>query len=114
MVGTGPPSVMVGAGGTFVVDSSGAYIIIGPSGFAPPGGATVFVGTPYGGSDTAFVAGDWTTTQTVPEPSTWTLMLLGFAGLGFAGYRSRKAVSVAVIVAVGVNTDGRREGAESA
>jgi hypothetical protein len=23
----------------------------------------------------------------VPEPSTWTMMLLGFAGLGFAGYR---------------------------
>jgi PEP-CTERM motif len=27
----------------------------------------------------------------VPEPSTWTMMLLGFAGLGYAGYRpSRK------------------------
>ena len=24
----------------------------------------------------------------VPEPSTWAMMLLGFAGLGFAGYRS--------------------------
>ena len=33
----------------------------------------------------------------VPEPSTWAMMLLGFAGLGFAGYRtSRKAVSIAV------------------
>ena len=26
-------------------------------------------------------------TITVPEPSTWAMMLLGFAGLGFAGYR---------------------------
>jgi hypothetical protein len=26
----------------------------------------------------------------VPEPSTWALMLLGFAGLGFAGYRSTR------------------------
>jgi hypothetical protein len=26
----------------------------------------------------------------VPEPSTWTMMLAGFAALGFAGYRSRK------------------------
>jgi hypothetical protein len=25
----------------------------------------------------------------VPEPSTWAMMLLGFAGLAFAGYRSR-------------------------
>jgi PEP-CTERM motif len=32
----------------------------------------------------------------VPEPSTWAMMALGFAGLGFAGYRkSRKAVSIA-------------------
>jgi type VI secretion system secreted protein VgrG len=31
----------------------------------------------------------------VPEPSTWALMLAGFAGLGFAGYRSRKATSLA-------------------
>jgi hypothetical protein len=34
---------------------------------------------------------------TVPEPSTWAMMLLGFAGLGYVGYRtSRKAISVAV------------------
>ena len=25
-----------------------------------------------------------------PEPSTWAMLLLGFAGLGFAGYRGRK------------------------
>jgi PEP-CTERM motif len=25
----------------------------------------------------------------VSEPSTWALMLIGFAGIGFAGYRSR-------------------------
>ncbi len=31
------------------------------------------------------------TTQTVPEPSTWAMMLIGSAGLGFAGYRSAKA-----------------------
>ena len=31
----------------------------------------------------------------VPEPSTWTMMLLGFAGLGFVGYRaSRKSAKV--------------------
>ena len=28
---------------------------------------------------------------TVPEPSTWAMMLLGFAGLGFAGYRRATA-----------------------
>ena len=31
-----------------------------------------------------------------PEPSTWAMMLLGFAGLGFAGYRaSRKNIALA-------------------
>lgn len=29
--------------------------------------------------------------STVPEPSTWALMLLGFAGLGFAGWRRTAA-----------------------
>jgi hypothetical protein len=29
----------------------------------------------------------------VPEPSTWALMLAGFAGLGFAGYRRSRAVA---------------------
>jgi hypothetical protein len=34
-------------------------------------------------------ASKWTVAAagTIPEPSTWAMMLLGFAGLGFAGYR---------------------------
>jgi cholinesterase len=31
----------------------------------------------------------------VPEPSTWAMMLLGFLGLGFAGYRSARTKAVA-------------------
>lgn len=31
----------------------------------------------------------------VPEPSTWALMLLGFAGLGYAGYRKAQQAAVA-------------------
>jgi hypothetical protein len=34
------------------------------------------------GADISFVP------TSVPEPSTWALMIVGFAGLGFAGYRS--------------------------
>jgi hypothetical protein len=33
---------------------------------------------------------------TVPEPSTWAMMLVGFAGLGFAGYRRTGAVARAM------------------
>lgn len=29
----------------------------------------------------------------VPEPSTWAMMMLGFAGLGFAGYRATREPS---------------------
>jgi hypothetical protein len=29
----------------------------------------------------------------VPEMSTWAMMLIGFAGLGFAGYRRRGALA---------------------
>jgi PEP-CTERM motif len=31
----------------------------------------------------------------VPEPSTWAMMLLGSAGLGFAGYRQTRKASAA-------------------
>jgi phospholipase/lecithinase/hemolysin len=31
----------------------------------------------------------------VPEPSTWAMMMLGFLGLGFAGYRSARTKAVA-------------------
>jgi hypothetical protein len=41
-------------------------------------------------------SGAFTVTTNVPEPSTWAMMMLGFAGLGFAGYRkSRQPVAVA-------------------
>jgi hypothetical protein len=70
------------------------------------GGETSFIG---GGSvtDTAFIdpsyqiapgtpdADQYTiylssgVSNTVPEPSTWSMMLIGFAGLGFAGWRAK-------------------------
>ena len=60
-----------------------------------PDNATAFI------TDLTYeAAGNFTGTMTpvtvsVPEPSTWAMMLLGFAGLGFAGYRStrRRAAS---------------------
>ena len=34
------------------------------------------------------------TISAVPEPSTWAMMILGFAGLGFLGYRRRNRVTL--------------------
>jgi len=35
------------------------------------------------------------TVNVVPEPSTWAMLLLGFAGLGFLGYRETAKARVA-------------------
>jgi hypothetical protein len=55
-----------------------------------------FASSPVGttlGSTTSNIAGTFSadTATSTPEPSTWAMLLLGFAGLGFAGRRSRKA-----------------------
>jgi hypothetical protein len=40
--------------------------------------------------------GDFNMTLTaVPEPSTWAMMVAGFAGLGFVGWRARRRTAVA-------------------
>ena len=58
------------------------------------GGPLASVAMPQGGAASDYIAaadvdgvGLTSGTLTVPEPSTWAMMLLGFAGLGFAGYR---------------------------
>ena len=35
-----------------------------------------------------------TAARGVPEPSTWAMIALGFAALGFAGYRSRRPTAM--------------------
>ena len=74
--------------------------------FAPISGAGTYTlafvlenTLPFGGGSIAFLDGGVATLSSsspVPEASTWAMMLLGFAGLSFAGYRSsRKAASSA-------------------
>jgi hypothetical protein len=54
--------------------------------------AAVVLGTLRGFSSD--VSGDFS--STVPEPSTWAMMLLGFVGLGYAGYRRAKTPRAAL------------------
>jgi hypothetical protein len=39
---------------------------------------------------------DVVVTASVPEASTWAMMLVGFAGLGFAGFRARRTAIAAL------------------
>ena len=48
---------------------------------------------PLLGSNSAIIA---VASSAIPEPSTWAMMVLGFAGLGFAGYRRGRKASVAI------------------
>ena len=70
-----------------------------PSPRACPELSAVFVGIPTGATELSFGYNDDMSRATtraggdigvaysaVPEPSIWAMMLLGFAGLGFAGY----------------------------
>jgi PEP-CTERM motif len=49
-------------------------------------------GQTFGSLNGVEISGTFTAAGAIPEPSTWALMVVGFAGLGYAGFkRSRKA-----------------------
>jgi PEP-CTERM motif len=101
---SGPPIYLMALIGAFT-DSSGVVIGTpfatgdGPFMISVPGGATELslgvnddIFSDNSGSLQINVAG---ISSGVPEPSTWAMMLLGFAGLGFAFRQSRRRVSFA-------------------
>ena len=59
--------------------------------FSPYADHSLFITASYGSPTLANLA-----ISSVPEPSTWVMMLAGFAGLGFAGFRARRT-SVAAL-----------------
>ena len=61
------------------------HIFIDPAGLAVGPGYSIAV---YSAIGNGFVGG------AIPEPSTWTMMLVGFAGLGYAGNRSSRRNAV--------------------
>jgi hypothetical protein len=80
--------LMFSIGGGKVVDLFNNGI-----GFGPPG-ATFGVAVATADVSLDYVANG--VTASTPESSTWAMMILGFAGLGFAGYRaSRKTATAA-------------------
>jgi hypothetical protein len=88
-----------------LIDGSGAvYITIDDAenietGFGAGGNSVLFLGSNWGPVvDLKIVmydgSGDFVIGKGVPEPSTWAMMLIGFAGLGYAGYRSTRGPAV--------------------
>jgi hypothetical protein len=91
--------VMLTLGNGDVVDLYSNGWIAGPGNPTPP--STDYYGVVVGYTDPekGFTV-DYTSANglmfAAPEPSTWAMMVLGFTGLAFAGYRtSRKAVAIA-------------------
>jgi hypothetical protein len=72
---------------------SGNFFLIGTSfsGIAPAAGElNLFYWDQNASDNTQFVTATITTSVSgVPEPSTWAMMLLGFAGIGFMAYRRK-------------------------
>ena len=73
------------------LEADGAKIYTGPED-APIFSPGRYIVQLEGTEDLSFVV----VTAAVPEASTWAMMLIGFAGLGYAGYRtSRKSAALA-------------------
>ena len=73
------------------LEADGAKIYTGPED-APIFSPGRYIVQLEGSEDLSFVV----VTAAVPEASTWAMMLIGFAGLGYAGYRtSRKSAALA-------------------
>jgi hypothetical protein len=90
------------SGGAYLSSNQGAFYSNSPApnfslaftGLSVPGTETISVEDLSGGRDNGSYS---LTISAVPELSTWAMMLVGFAGLGFAGYRaSRKSAALAV------------------
>ena len=50
---------------------------------------------PFSSASAMSVSNLFSSIYSVPEPSTWAMMLIGFAGLGYAGWRRRSKLGVA-------------------
>jgi hypothetical protein len=79
---------MVDPGGSFLSDVNGLITAAGDA--APLGFALSFLDPGLADNQTLVTEStDLSRTTPVPEPSTWALMILGFAGVGFMAYRRK-------------------------
>jgi hypothetical protein len=77
--------------GTFSTTSGQAFAVTTGTGLLTVGSNTLSFKGAGLGDNTAFV--DDVNVAAVPEPATWAMLLLGFAGLGFVGYRRKNKMA---------------------
>jgi hypothetical protein len=90
------------AAGTTTIDAAHFAALLPATGDQGPGGSqyvnifdtNVITGITFSSTQKAFEF-DNLTLSAVPEPSTWAMMLLGFAGLGFMAYRRKETFRLA-------------------
>jgi PEP-CTERM motif len=78
--------------------SWGAYPLFAVWSNAPGDGYSAAFTGKLDGVEYYNIEGGATVSGAVPEPSTWAMLLLGFAGLGYAGYRQAKTSAAALAV----------------
>jgi hypothetical protein len=81
---------------TVVTNTYGAYTDPGVYAFYDTTSSNGIGGFSFSGSAQGNISIDnlsATVGSTIPESSTWAMMLVGFAGLGYAGYRSRTRIA---------------------
>jgi hypothetical protein len=69
----------------------GAFSLFGPQAYTGPESTPQFLTGVYQATNVAATV----TISSIPEPSTWAMMGLGFAGLAFAGFRTRRSAVAA-------------------
>ena len=86
---------------TFVTDPLSSTSILGSPFSASGGGNGAFdLFDPVTGNATSSIQASLTNvtiSSSVPEPSTWAMMILGFCGLGFMAYRSKNSTPLRLV-----------------
>ena len=101
-----PLSFEVANGSPIIVFAELLGEVDGVSGVADFGDPPMLTLTLPNGASVTTASGvfDNLVSATVPEPSTWAMMLIGFGGLNFAAYRARRSIA-SEVAGLGANPD---------
>jgi hypothetical protein len=88
-------SFLLDSGGLGFAAGSGIFNIYNVPAGDPMQSWDLFFGPP-GFDPFGPMSGKFTISSAVPEPATWTMMILGFLGVGFVAYRRKSGLALRV------------------